>query len=84
MKLGTLLMQTEGFSSAATVACHTARASSRCGTGRNDEYVAACGGIAASLWSAGRFDEVLSLMRPLALENAEALKPMSRVARSRC
>jgi class 3 adenylate cyclase len=79
MKLGTLLMQTEGFSSAATVACHSRSRELAVRLGRNDEYVRACGGYAASLWSAARFDEVLRLLRPLALDDAAPLKPMSRV-----
>jgi class 3 adenylate cyclase/tetratricopeptide (TPR) repeat protein len=79
MKLGTLLMQTEGFSSAATVACHSRSRELAARLGRNDEYVRACGGFAASLWSAARFDEVLRLLRPLALDDAPKLKPMSRV-----
>ena len=79
MKLGNLLMQTEGFSSVATVACHSRARELAAAQGQNDKYVQICGGIAASLWAAGRFDEVLGLLSPLANHHPEGLKPMSRV-----
>lgn len=79
MKLGNLLMQTEGFSSVATVACYSRARELAAAQGQNDKYVLICGGIAASLWAAGHFDEVLGLLGPLASHHPEALKPMSRV-----
>jgi class 3 adenylate cyclase/tetratricopeptide (TPR) repeat protein len=79
MKLGSLLMQTEGFASAATVACHSRARELASEQGQNDKYILVCGGIAASLWAAGRFDEVLGLLGPLSRHDAEGLKPMSRV-----
>ena len=79
MKLGTLLMQTDGFSSVATVACYSRARELAAAQGQNDKYVQICGGIAASLWAAGHFDEVLGLLGPLAGHHPAGLKPMSRV-----
>ena len=79
LKLGNLLMQIEGFGSPATVACHTRARELATRLGKNDKCVLACGGIAASLWAAGRFDDVLGLLGQLAGDDPAGLRPMSRV-----
>ena len=79
IKLGNLLMQTEGFGSAATVAAHTRAQALALALGRSEQYVLVCGGVAASLWSAGRFDEVSALLSPLVMAGTERVSPMIRV-----
>jgi len=79
LKLGNLLMQTEGFGSAATVACYSRARELASQQGKNDKCVLACSGIAASLWSAGRFDDVLGLVGQLASDDPARLRPMSRI-----
>jgi hypothetical protein len=79
LKLGNLLMQTEGFGSAATVACYSRARELASRQGKNDKCVLACSGIAASLWSAGRFDDVLGLVGQLASDDPARLRPMSRI-----
>ena len=78
-KLGNLLMQIEGFGSAATVACHTRARELASRLDQNDKCVLACGGIAASLWAAGRFEDVLGMLGQLACDDPASLRPMSRV-----
>jgi len=77
--LGNLLMQTEGFGSPATVASHTRAQELATRQGQADKCVLACGGIAASMWSNGRFDDVLGLVGRLAGDDPSRLRPMSRV-----
>jgi tetratricopeptide (TPR) repeat protein len=79
LKLGNLLMQIEGFGSAATVASHTRARELAKRLGKNDKCVLACSGIAASLWSAGRFDDVLGVLAQLAGDDPAGLRPISRV-----
>jgi tetratricopeptide (TPR) repeat protein len=79
LKLGNLLMQTEGFASPATVACYSRARALASQRSKNDKCVVACSGIAASLWAAGRFDDVLGLLGPLAHDDPASIRPMSRV-----
>lgn len=79
LKLGNLLMQTDGFGSAATVACYSRARELASQQGKNDKCILACTGIAASLWASGRFDDVLGLLGQLAGDDPASLRPMSRV-----
>ena len=81
-KLGNLLMQTEGFGSGATVASFSRARELALQLGQIDQYAVVCSAIAASLWSAGRFDEVLALLGPLGGDELARLRPMSRVFRA--
>ena len=79
LKLGNLLMQTEGFGSEKTVASFSRARELASRLGKSDECFLACSGIAASLWSAGRFDDVLGLLGQLAGDDSMRLRPMNRV-----
>jgi class 3 adenylate cyclase len=79
LKLGSVLMQAQGYASAATVASF-ARARELAGVlGRIDQYIMACSGFGASLWGAGRFEEELAVLAQIGPEDLARAKPMSRI-----
>jgi class 3 adenylate cyclase/tetratricopeptide (TPR) repeat protein len=82
MKLGNVLMQTEGFASAPTVASFSRARELAAKLGRIDQYVVACSGFGATLWAAGRFDEELAMLQQIGPDELASLQPMSRVFHS--
>jgi len=82
MKLGHVLMQTEGYSSAPTVASFARARELALQLGQIDTYVVACSAFGATLWAVGRFDEVLALLGEIGADDLARLKPMSRVFHS--
>ena len=81
LKLGTVLMQTEGFASHDTAQSFSKARALSLQLGRIDDYVASGAGVAATLWSAGRFDEVVDLFEQLTPDDLSHLKPMSQASR---
>lgn len=81
MKLGGVLMQTEGYASAATIANFARARELASQLGQTDTCVVACSAFGASLWAGGRFDEGLALLEQFGSADLADLKPMSRVFR---
>jgi len=81
MKLGHVLMQTEGFTSAATVASFVRSRELASQLGQTDTCVIACSAFGATLWAGGRFEEGLALLEQFGPGEVAAMKPMSRVFR---
>jgi hypothetical protein len=81
-KLGMVLMQTEGYSSASTVETFTRARDLASRLDQIDDYVLACAGFGASLWAMGRFDEVLAMLAQIGPADLARLRPMSRVFHS--
>ena len=82
MKLGNVLMQTEGYASAPVVASFSRARELAARLGRIDQYVVACSGFGASLWAAGRFDEELAVLGQIGPDELARVRPMSRVFHS--
>jgi class 3 adenylate cyclase/tetratricopeptide (TPR) repeat protein len=82
MKLGHVLMQTEGYASAATVASFSRARELASQLGQTDTCVVACSAFGATLWAGGRFDEGLALLDQFGPAELASMKPMSRVFRS--
>ncbi|MBK6864487.1 MAG: AAA family ATPase [Ideonella sp.] len=82
MKLGHVLMQTDGFAAEATIASFERARELASRLGQTDACVVACSAFGASLWAGGRFDEGLALLEQFGPEELAALKPMSRVFRA--
>jgi class 3 adenylate cyclase/tetratricopeptide (TPR) repeat protein len=81
MKLGHVLMQTEGYATATTVASFSRARELASQLGQTDTCVVACSAFGATLWAAGRFDEGLALLDQFGPAELASLKPMSRVFR---
>ena len=80
LRLGTLLMQTEGYAAPRTVQCLKRARELALALGQTDTLAIACSALGASLWVAGRYPDVLELLDPLIEGDAAArLAPMSRV-----
>jgi class 3 adenylate cyclase len=82
MKLGHVLMQTEGYASATTVASFSRARELASQLGQTDTCVVACSAFGATLWAAGRFDEGLALLDQFGPAELASMKPMSRVFRA--
>ncbi|MBP6778221.1 MAG: AAA family ATPase, partial [Piscinibacter sp.] len=82
MKLGHVLMQTEGYVSVATVASFARARELASQLGQSDTCVVACSAFGATLWASGRFDEGLALLESFGPKDLAALQPMSRVFRA--
>ena len=78
-RLGNVLMQSDGFSSASTAASFTRARELALRLDRIDDYVLACAGFGANLWAVGRFDEVLAMMARIGGDDLARLRPMTRV-----
>jgi len=82
MKLGHVLMQTEGYASATTVASFSRARELASQLGQTDTCVVACSAFAATLWAGGRFSEGLALLEQFGSAELASMKPMSRVFRA--
>lgn len=82
MKLGHVLMQTEGYASEATIASFVRARELAPQLGQTDTCAVACSAFGATLWAGGRFDEGLALLEAFRPEELAALQPMSRVFRA--
>ena len=82
IKLGNLLMATEGFAFAPTVACFSRARELARQLGQIDTYARACAGIGASLWSQGKFEEATQLLGSIPDDDLARMNPMSRVSYS--
>jgi hypothetical protein len=82
MKLGTLLMQTDGYGAAQTIQAFGRGRELAAQLGQTDIVVLACAGLGATLWAEGRFRDVIEMQGRLDADELARLKPMSRVFRS--
>jgi class 3 adenylate cyclase len=81
VKLGALLMQTDGFGAPQTVRSFERARELALQLGRIDAFVIACAGVSATLWSEGRFREAIEVQEQLAPRDLARLNPMGRVFR---
>ncbi|HEX7384964.1 MAG TPA: adenylate/guanylate cyclase domain-containing protein [Burkholderiaceae bacterium] len=80
LRLGTLLMQTEGYAAARTVQCLSRARELAQALGQTDTLAIACSALGASLLAAGRYADAVGLLEPLVEgDTAARLAPMSRV-----
>jgi class 3 adenylate cyclase len=82
MKLGSLLMQIDGYGAAQTIRSFDRGRELAQALGQIDVFVLACAGLGATLWAQGRFRDVIEMQAHVAPEDVPRLKPMSRVFRS--
>ncbi len=82
MKLGHVLMQTEGYTSPTTVASFARARELASQLGQTDTCVVACSAFGATLWASGRFAEGLALLDQFGPDELASMKPMSRVFRA--
>lgn len=79
LKLGPLLLQTEGFSAPQSLRCFARARELALELGQDDLFVMACTGLGASMWAQGRYRDVMQMLQQLAPEGLARLKPMSRL-----
>ena len=82
MALGSVLMQTEGYASAPTMAAFDRARELSLRLGRADEYVMSCAAFGASLWRRGASTRNSSRWNQIGPTDLARLRPMSRVFHS--
>ena len=82
MKLGTLLMQTDGYGAAQTIRSFGRGRELASQLGQIDVIVLACAGLGATLWAEGRFHDMIEMQGRFEADELARLQPMSRVFRS--
>jgi len=82
MKLGGILMQTDGYGAPQTAACFDAGRALARALGQIDVFALACAGLGANLWAKGRYRAAIEMQAQLSAADVPRLQPMSRFYRA--
>jgi class 3 adenylate cyclase/tetratricopeptide (TPR) repeat protein len=82
MKLGGILMQTDGYGAPQTAACFDAGRALARSLGQIDVFALACAGLGANLWAKGSVRAAIEMQAQLSAADVPRLQPMSRFYRA--